>query len=65
MELIAPSGSATTVGLPESVVATVRQKWQAFLQSAEGQAFLRNLDHGLTAQEAVQPEVVIRRMLTK
>lgn len=54
-----------TDNVPESVVTTVRQKWQAFLQSADGQAFLRNLDHGLTTQEAVQPEIVIRRMLAK
>lgn len=54
-----------TDNIPDAVIATVRQNWQAFLQTAEGQTFLRNIDHGLTVQDSVQPEQIIRRMLAK
>lgn len=54
-----------TDNTPNAVIATVRQNWQAFLKTAEGQTFLSNIDHGLTPEESAQPEQIIRRMLAK
>lgn len=54
-----------TTNVPPAVVDNVRRNWVAFLKTAEGRAFLKDIDHVLNVNEADRPEVAIRKMLSQ